>query len=186
MRYPAGATRLCRVSASSPIVSAVRLATTTVKACLIELSFVALSWTFSTTRLTCKFSEATFTATGSLSIARISLAPNSAKAMASIPEPVPTSKPVNLPAPTRARTISRNSIQARVVAWVPVPKAMPGSIVITCRRRKCGGVSHGGVTQKLSPTRRGLMKRFHDCCQFSCWITFHRSRGWRARTVCRA
>ena len=58
-------------------------------------------------------------------------------------------------------------MQLRVVACVPVPKAMPGSMVITWRRRNFGGVNHGGVTQKLLPTRRGLMNRFQEFCQFS-------------------
>ena len=74
-------------------------------------------------------------------------------------------------------TASRNSMQPRVVAWVPVPKAMPGSMVITWRRRNFGGVKPRWRHPKRFPTRRGLMKRFQECCQFSCRMIFQRSRG---------
>jgi len=57
-----------------------------------------------------------------------------------------------------------------------VPKAMPGSMVITRRLRNRGGSSQGGVTQKLSPTRRDLMNRFQECSQFSCLMIFHSMR----------
>ena len=77
-------------------------------------------------------------------------------------------------------------MQPRVVACVPVPKAIPGSMTITRRRRNFGGSSHGGVTQNDLPTRRGLMNRFQDCSQFSCLTTFHGSRGSLARGLSRA
>src|SRR5687768_2379647 len=114
-------------------------------------------------------------------MARISAAPKSVNAIARMPEPVPTSRAENFLAAILEAAASRNSMQSRVVACVPVPNAIPGSIVITRRRRNLGGEIHGGVTQKLLPTRRGLMNRFQECCQFPWPMIFHDRRGRLAR-----
>ena len=92
-----------------------------------------------------KFSRATWSATGSLSMAQILRAPNRANAMAKIPEPVPTSSAENYWPPSLSATMFENSMQLRVVACVPVPKAMPGSMVITLTAAKL---------RRLSPRRR--------------------------------
>ena len=108
-------------------------------------------------------------------VAQTGLAPNLTSTMARMPAPVPTSSAVKRRPLSESATCSINSMQPRVVAWVPVPKAKPGSMVMTWRERNFGGVSHGGVTQKDWPTRRGLMKRRQESCQFSPTMTRHLS-----------
>ena len=116
MRYPCGATLVCNISASSIMVSAVRLPRTTVKVRLILLSCRPLKMTLSPTPFKRKFSRATLIAMGSLSMAQISVAPRSRATMARIPEPVPTSSTLHFFAVILPTTTSRNSIQLRVVA----------------------------------------------------------------------
>ena len=75
------------------------------------------------------FSEAAAVASGSLSMPTTRSAPNKAAAMPRIPVPVPTSR-------TRAAAMSgstacSSSRDRVVVAWCPVPKAIPGSISMT-------------------------------------------------------
>ena len=64
---------------------------------------------------------------GSMSMAVTSFAPSSAAPMARMPLPVPTSMTRSPP----LRASSSSSMHMPVVSWVPLPKAMPGSISIT-------------------------------------------------------
>src|SRR5215475_15346123 len=97
--------------------------------------------------------------------------------MARIPDPVPTSKALNLVARTKGATRSMYSMQPRVVACVPVPNAIPGSMVITCRRYKVGGVAQGGVTQKALPIFWGRKNLCQELFQFRSLRIFHCRRG---------
>ena len=78
-------------------------------------------------------------ACGSTSTACTGSNPSFAAAIASTPEPHPTSS--RLP----RGWSSSSSRQSRVVAWLPVPKARPGSI--TTAIASASGSSHGGPTQ---------------------------------------
>ena len=69
------------------------------------------------------FSLATRTATSSISTPTVRALPSSLAQMARIPLPVPTS---SMLMPGRSER-SSSFRQRRVVSWVPVPKAMPGS-----------------------------------------------------------
>ena len=97
--------------------------------------------------------------------------------MAKIPDPVPTSKALNSVPRTKGATCSMNSIQPRVVACVPVPNAIPGSMVITCRRCNVGGVAQGGVTQKALPIFCGRKNLCQELFQFRSFRILHRMRG---------
>ena len=83
----------------------------------------------SDTPLRSAFSPAVRTHMGSMSTPSASRAPSFSAAMARMPDPVPMSSTRSLPC-TSLSSISR---QRLVVSWVPVPKAMPGSMVMTVR-----------------------------------------------------
>ncbi|HEV2356747.1 MAG TPA: hypothetical protein VGZ23_03940 [bacterium] len=98
------------------------------------------------------FARATATATGSLSTAQTRRAPNAAAAIARTPEPVPTS---NTTARGRApRAASRPRSARRVLGWVPVPNAMPGSIATATSPARGAARSHEGRTSNR-PMRTG-------------------------------
>ena len=173
IKNPLAATFFCRAVARSRIVSAVRLATTTGNDFLTRLTFVVDKRTFFSTPLLLKFSLATFKATGSLSNAHTDFAPNLASAMDRIPDPVPTSNATNSEPRKEAAIRSINSMQPRVVACVPVPKAMPGSIAIKFRWPS-RGVIHGGLTKNCRPTRCGRKNRRQALFQFRSFRIRHR------------
>jgi len=76
-------------------------------------------------RLRRMLARAVFTADGSLSKAWTVLAPRAAQAMARMPVPVPASAAVN---PGAGRWSHNRRRQVAVVAWSPVPKAMPAGM----------------------------------------------------------
>src|SRR6478736_5320366 len=76
-------------------------------------------------------------------------APSSTAAMASTPDPVPTSTR-RLPRRSRSCSSLRHS---RVVSWWPVPNPIDGGMTIRCvSSGSPGGMSHGGATTSR-PTR---------------------------------
>ena len=115
------------------------------------------------------FSAATRTATRSMSMASTSFAPMWAAAMARMPVPVPTSMAV-LPGCTY---FSTSSTHMPVVSWVPVPKAMPGSISITLSPGSTAQSHQPGLMSMCLPSRRGLKDFFQFSAQSSsakvCW-----------------
>ncbi len=88
---------------------------------------------------------------------KTSSAPNWAAAMERIPDPVPTSRTER---PLFLSLFSKDSIQSFVVAWVPVPKAIPGVISIGISPLFNRILAQGGFTTNLDPTRRGLKNLF--------------------------
>ena len=80
--------------------------------------------------------------------------PNRLAAIASTPEPVPTSSsgPAGRSSPASP---SSNSRHRRVLAWPPVPNACPGSITIssTPSPRRALDASHGGLTWRAGTSR---------------------------------
>ena len=89
---------------------------------------------------------------GSVSTAPDLGAPSLAAAMARMPEPVPRSSTRAAGRSRRARSSSTR--QPRVLAWWPVPKAMPGSSTIGMR--SAGALSiQGGWMNRRSPTASG-------------------------------
>ena len=81
------------------------------------------------TPLVSAFSTAVFTAKGSISTPTADLAPSSKAATDRMPLPQPMSKK-SMPGVTY---FSKSSRHRRVVSWVPVPKARPGSRWSTVR-----------------------------------------------------
>src|SRR5262245_62079795 len=102
------------------------------------------------TALARAFRRVASTAYGSTSSAQTGSCPSRRAAMASTPEPQPTSRtgPAGSPA--------SSSRQSRVVACCPVPKAMPGSITTSASPGR-GGVQ-GGRTQSTPATSIGWWK----------------------------
>ncbi len=92
------------------------------------------------------FSPAVRTATGSISTPTASFAPSSRAAMERMPLPVPISSR-RQPGVTVSSSIPA---QRRVVWWVPVPKAMPGS------RRITTSPSLGAYSSQVGQTTRRL------------------------------
>ena len=82
--------------------------------------------------------RATFSATGSLSIAQISFAPNFASAMARIPEPVPTSSAANFPAPTARGNFEKlqTTARGRVGAGAEGHARLDGDYLATSKLRR--------------------------------------------------
>ena len=156
------------------ITSAVRLATTSLKGRLMRSGPELVSKTAFPTPFRRTLVRATLRAMGSLSKAKTSLTPILAKAMARIPDPVPTSRALMIRGHVRI-TSSRNSRQPRVVAWLPVPKAMPGSISITFRRNGRLGLSHGGEIKKPLATFCGVKNLRQESFQFLSFKTVQRS-----------
>ena len=109
------------------------------------------------------FSLATRTATASRSVASTRFAPMWAAAMASIPVPVPMSMAVS-PGFTY---FSTSLTHMPVVSWVPVPKAMPGSISITWSPGAVSTVSQLGLISMCAPRRKGLNAFFQLSVQSS-------------------
>jgi len=92
-------------------------------------------------------------AIGSFSVPQTRPAPSFTARKAMTPLPVPTSS-TSAPG-SRARSSSSPSRHSAVVGWLPVPKAMPGSITTRASPGEAGASSHGGCTQDLFPTRSG-------------------------------
>ena len=111
----AAATMFAVMMLYSPLAWSDRSPTSTV-----NLSATPLRWAFS---------PAVRTHMGSMSTPSATFAPSFSAAMARIPEPVPMSS-TRSPPLTRLSSVSR---QREVVSWVPVPKAMPGSMTILMR-----------------------------------------------------
>src|SRR4051794_40561466 len=83
-------------------------------------------------------------------------------AIASTPDPQPRSQ--NEPPGSSSSSSSRHS---RVVGWVPVPNAWPGSITTSWTPGRTAGCSHGGRTYSRPPSRSGTWKRFQRSAQSS-------------------
>ncbi len=100
---------------------------------ILNLPFTSAKRLVLWTLILCKslsaiFSFAAVTASSEISVAKIFFAPNLAAAIAKIPEPVPTSTTVDGRIIARSIPINANW----VVLWLPVPKARPGSSLISC------------------------------------------------------
>ena len=104
---------MARGSARARIVSAVRFATTTVKVLRKRFSGCAVAWMLFCTALQRKFFSATFNATGSLSSAHTLPAPSRTRAIARIPDPVPTSSAANCFLPWDRLTRSIDAVRER-------------------------------------------------------------------------
>ena len=148
------------------MVSAVRLAATTVKDSLIWSSLKFDNLTTPSTRLRRTLTRTALRAVESLSRANTFPAPILAKAMARIPDPAPTSRAVIFSCVNELVTSSRNSKQQRVVGCAPVPKAIPGSMVMTFRSDGGYVLSHGGVIHKPFPTFWGEKNLRQELFQF--------------------
>src|SRR5436189_563540 len=110
----------------------------------------------SSTPFAAAFASAATIACGSQSSPTIGAKPSFAAAIASTPEPQPTSsKDVG-------SSSLRSSRQSRVVGCDPVPNARPGSIVIASS--SCGACSQGGTIQ-MRPARTGRWKCFQRSSQ---------------------
>ena len=99
----------------------------------------------SSTPLRAAFSPAVRTHIGSMSTPSAAAAPSLSAAMARMPDPVPMSS-TRSPPRTRSSSTSRHSA---VVSCVPVPNAMPGSIVIAVR--SVSYCSHPGTMASRLP-----------------------------------
>ena len=108
--------------------------------------------TRSVRRFWAMFSRATRTASGSMSTASTSFAPSIAAPMARMPLPQPTSMTRS---PGRRASSSR-AMHMPVVSWVPLPKAMPGSISMTRSPSLGSYSSQVGFTTRRFPARKGL------------------------------
>lgn len=97
------------------------------------------------------FSAATRTAVASISTPTAWDAPSSTAPMDSTPLPQPMSS-IRHPEVTYFSSMAR---QRRVVSWVPVPKAMPGSSRIITSPGSREQLSQEGQMTMCSPTRRG-------------------------------
>ena len=98
------------------------------------------------TWLTAALARVASTAIGSLSIAsQVAAGQRSAAAIDRMPEPQPTSSTRSGCAPRSASACSSSST-SRVLAWVPVPNAMPGSSAIGTSSGPGVNVSQLGTT----------------------------------------
>ena len=132
--------------------------------------------TLSATPFKRAFSRAIAIAAASMSQASICAPERSfAAAIARIPVPVPTSRKLP-PAPESPRAqpalggrkyFSIAARHKRVVSWVPVPKAMPGSMRITIRSWLPASSAQGGAMMKCWPTFTGCQLFFHSPNQSS-------------------
>ena len=84
------------------------------------------------------------------------VSPESAQASPRIPDPAPRSRN-RLPGRTlpSARASERSSRQRAVVAWWPVPNAVPGSMTTGTTWASCSGVNQGGHHQESPGLDRG-------------------------------
>ena len=117
----------------------------------------------SPTLLVLAFSTAVFTARGSMSTPTADLAPSSRAATARMPLPQPMSRKSQ----PGTRYFSSSSRHRRVVSWVPVPKARPGSRSSTTRPWGSQASSHRGRMSSFSPTGMGWKYFFQLLIQSS-------------------
>ncbi|EKD40875.1 MAG: hypothetical protein ACD_74C00139G0001 [uncultured bacterium] len=100
-------------------------------------------------------------------MAKTSWAPKRAAAMARMPVPVPTSRTVLGGVFLSWKSASTNSRASLVLAWCPVPKAMPGSISITFSPGFGWYDSQVGLITRWAVIGRGLNRSFQALFQSS-------------------
>ena len=145
-------------------ISAIRFPRTRSKAPGISDRGVVAARNRSATPFSSAFFAATSTATGSVSIARTRFAPRRAAAIPRIPVPVPTSR-ASRGGGERSNTSSIIRRHIRVVSWVPVPNAWPGSTVSTTSPSPASTVSQEGLITIFRPIFRAWKCSFHFSAQ---------------------
>ena len=145
-------------------ISAIRFPRTRSKAPGIADRGVVSARNTSATPFSSAFFAATSTATGSVSIARTRFAPRRAAAIPRIPVPVPTSR-ASRGGGERSNTSSIIRRHIRVVSWVPVPNAWPGSTVSTTSPSPASTVSQEGLITIFRPIFRAWKCSFHFSAQ---------------------